>query len=760
MIHKNSFRHFLTAFSLFAGGVFIFFILTAEKAFSREVLKRSPSGLFLDENSTEDDAAKDTPEETWRKEFEKLEEILRTPITVAFQKTPLPEAVRYMNETYGLQILVSKKFLDADGKSPEITLTTENLTLRSTLHWMLRQCGRKATWHFTEKGEIFLTNSSSFNPFNPWQEDPEEEELPPADPFPEEMRETLQKPVTVAFRKTPLPEVVRFLNETYDARLQLGEMPLPEPRTHTSSWDDEDEEETSPDAAEETPIIPEITLSAKDITLRNALFWMLEPWNMAYYEDRGEILLTTREKMESRLFEKSYPLPWEDSADSLQNLFETCTNHKNWDSCGGPGYCRVTPDETHIRVIQNQYVMEECDILYRKVIEKNPIPPTVAEKRLAETLETEVSLDYENITVKEFFADITRRFPISVVLHVLACHDLEYVEETRFTIHIHGVRLRSALKYALQNIPNQYLRFTICREVLLFADGDDLYENLPMTFLPFPDLGFNLMEPEAEPETPEPEPEEGTELPELQWSSENMYPLDEVMTILSIHTDVDCMINGSDWTLVPSAFCKFIITRTDEEVQDIKNILDFLDGAPWPKSVYEEKIERALAQPVNLKYAEPGVTLAEIAADLEKACGISVLVDEAGLDMEGIDAEAKFTLDAANRPLGDALNETLRPAKLGFVILYDSLLITSRERAEESCFTRGYEIPLRENESMEEIEDALEKAVRPGTWEDDRGVYMPGRITTFGDRFFIRQTLEGHMEIEKFLETRKKENAE
>ncbi|MBX3440245.1 MAG: sigma-70 family RNA polymerase sigma factor, partial [Planctomycetaceae bacterium] len=98
------------------------------------------------------------------------------------------------------------------------------------------------------------------------------------------------------------------------------------------------------------------------------------------------------------------------------------------------------------------------------------------------------------------------------------------------------------------------------------------------------------------------------------------------------------------------------------------------------RSAEERRIEQALTEPISLHFND--ATLAEVMESVARQCNLNVVLDDAGLRLEGLTVETPITLNVDGINLRSALNLMLKPLKLGFMIEDDVLKVTTLSKIE------------------------------------------------------------------------------
>jgi RNA polymerase sigma factor (sigma-70 family) len=156
----------------------------------------------------------------------------------------------------------------------------------------------------------------------------------------EMIREALREVVEeVSFNEMPLAGVVAALGKKLDFDLKLDEKSL-------------EEEGLTPDEP--------ITLELKSMSLRNALYHILEPLHLAHEIDHDVLVVRSQStiKGQVRTYDLSVILPDNSTAEQLMQIIERSIEPDSWDAAGGNSTCDVfgsllvvrAPDSIHEQI--------------------------------------------------------------------------------------------------------------------------------------------------------------------------------------------------------------------------------------------------------------------------------------------------------------------------------------------------------------------------------------------------------------------------
>ncbi|WP_435007307.1 sigma-70 family RNA polymerase sigma factor [Tundrisphaera lichenicola] len=182
---------------------------------------------------------------------EQMEIKLLAPVTVDFKETPLEEAIQFLQDYTGLKVDLDPKALAAKGltRKVPVSLSAEEIMLKNALRQILKPLG--LTYRVADESnsiKIGLNLTAS-----------------------ERMEAKLLEPVTVDFNEAPLEEAIQFLQDYTGLNIVLDPKALAIKGL--------------------TPKSP-VSLSAKGITLKSALKYLLQPLGLSYQIEQDLILIT------------------------------------------------------------------------------------------------------------------------------------------------------------------------------------------------------------------------------------------------------------------------------------------------------------------------------------------------------------------------------------------------------------------------------------------------------------------------------------
>lgn len=184
--------------------------------------------------------------------------------------------------------------------------------------------------------------------------------------------------------------------------------------------------------------------------------------------------------------------------------------------------------------------------------------------------------------------------------------------------------------------------------------------------------------------------------------------------------------------------------------------------APTPVSVpteQERQLAEALKKPIELEFVK--LPLAEAIEQFSLKSGVEIRLDQKALADAAIDSSVLITFKTSRpTPLKEALLEMLEDFELTCVIQYESLRVTSREKADGLVTSRVYlvgdlvgnHVAGRPAMSARYLIRVIEDIVLPDTWDANSGVGtmipadMPG-----GPAFLVTNTSDAHEQLAALL---------
>jgi len=268
----------------------------------------------------------------------------------------------------------------------------------------------------------------------------------------------LERDVAVDFQQTPLADVVRRLGESCDVRIELDTEML-----HVVGVDSK------------TPI----SGSAENLTLREALCFLLRGPRLTFVVEEGVLLITPIEEAYQRLTLAIYPVgdlldtgegtEWKlGQLRRLESLVSDCTIPACWDERGGAGDVAAAEFENVTALVVSQTddmhrdiamlldglrraVRQASERSFTDTITCGQRPENVAaEKAIGEALRRQVSWEFHAVPLSDVLSRLRETTGIEVTLDDPALAEADVDLDTPVTLDLKDVRLDAALALALR----------------------------------------------------------------------------------------------------------------------------------------------------------------------------------------------------------------------------------------------------------------------------------------------------------------------
>jgi len=183
------------------------------------------------------------------------------------------------------------------------------------------------------------------------------------------------------------------------------------------------------------------------------------------------------------------------------------------------------------------------------------------------------------------------------------------------------------------------------------------------------------------------------------------------------------------------------------------------------------KIEAALSVVIDMDFFdEPLTGVAEL---ISKEFGFPVVLDENGMDLNGVTPDDTITLKISGVRLRTALDLLFQQKDLTYILQDDVYVITSLEAAGEKLETRVYDVtrfvsgasdnsivartrkPASSDNRVDALEDLIRSIIIPDSWDEYGGTGTMSTLVTPQDRYLltVSQPEEVHYRIKKLFES-------
>ena len=378
-------------------------------------------------------------------------------------------------------------------------------------------------------------------------------------------------------------------------------------------------------------------------------------------------------------------------------------------------------------------------------------PPAAPGSRVAAALDKKVSLAFEEELILEISKKLSKMTGVPLECDEVVLSEAGLGKEVPFTIHVHDVSLRSALRLLLR--PRSMTTVIYPGEVLLITSEEAANARLATRTFAVRDLI----------ETPD-------DLGEIQ---------EDYKTLIDI---ICSTVRPQSWDAVGGAGTitglhgTLAVNQTGEVLEEIPELLTALrkvrqlqEKSPGGSAVRlgvspaqeqaTERFNKILAQPWTLEFKEQ--PLNEAMETIAKNFQFNVQFDDAALKEAGITLDTPVSFDLKDIPLRGVLQRILSPLHLTYFIWDEVLFVTTQSTNCFSEVTRLYpladlvrfsdllEIPDKGTAS-DTLIDSIETIVRSLSWDKAGGrgsikVSVPAKV------FVVFQSPEVHDELESFL---------
>jgi hypothetical protein len=166
------------------------------------------------------------------------------------------------------------------------------------------------------------------------------------------------------------------------------------------------------------------------------------------------------------------------------------------------------------------------------------------------------------------------------------------------------------------------------------------------------------------------------------------------------------------------------------------------------RTAAEQRIHLALARPVLKGWAWNEAPLRDVCERVEQQFGIRCQIDQRALDDSGLDPDTPVTANLFDVSLRSALRQLLGNIDLAFLVKDETLLVTTKEEAEEHLEIVFYPLPTAH--APAEVVDLIQSVVAADTWDSVGGL---GAIRPLlaSSELIISQTSEVHEQVAKLM---------
>jgi len=208
--------------------------------------------------------------------------------------------------------------------------------------------------------------------------------------------------------------------------------------------------------------------------------------------------------------------------------------------------------------------------------------------------------------------------------------------------------------------------------------------------------------------------------------------------------------NNAQGTAKPRATPQFVAQAQPASAQQNPDGLRYRDVGYYSVDELtpsEVRIAGQLQKVIDFNFDE--TPLVEVCDFLKSELKIPIMIDEAALEAEGLDASGDTITSAlAGIQLRNALDLTLKKIDLVALMHKEVLLITTQAAAEEMVVTRIYQSPKSWSLTQANLTEAILTSVAPNSWNEVGG---PGSITSVTKGLVVSNSPRVHDEINKLF---------
>jgi hypothetical protein len=174
-----------------------------------------------------------------------------------------------------------------------------------------------------------------------------------------------------------------------------------------------------------------------------------------------------------------------------------------------------------------------------------------------------------------------------------------------------------------------------------------------------------------------------------------------------------------------------------------------------------EVVLRAISAKLNerIKPTFESIPISEFARKLGEMLELDFILDDKALEDAGISPDEMINLQRVHpTSVKNILKQALNPLELTYVIIYESVVITTTEGG--SPETIGYydlSYILPDNSTIPDLMESIQTSVTPDAWESNSGT---GSMTILGSMLIVRAPRETHEGVEEFLRQISKQSRE
>jgi hypothetical protein len=531
-----------------------------------------------------------------------------------------------------------------------------------------------------------------------------------------------------------------------------------------------------------------VSIDVRNVSLGSALRTVLRDFELTLLIRDEVVWITSPEESEAYLATKLYPvrdlvtldghLPAKFAhlvSDELLELVTTTIAPESWADVGGPGSIELVAnqwalavaqtDDVHARLTQQMQRIRRARKFARTWDGEGPVSPIALEepdteenaKRIRAALASKVDLQFHKKPLAEVAKELSVKHGIAVVVDTRALDDVGIGTDSPITFASSGTSLESALRHMMR--PYE-LAILVQNESLWLTTPEEEESQLVTLVYPVPDLVLHdFGRPSKTDSERDPEVDR---LLKVDFDS-----LIDLLTSVLARDDWD-NVGGPGAVEGLALASSLVVSQTTRIQSRVGQLIEVLradlraakDAAKDPAqtkprlvgTARETALWRVLHQPVRGAPAGQS-TVRELADKLTSALGATLFVDTRAMDDVGLSADARTIYPGPAVPLGDALDQALKPSRLTWTIRDDAIVITTPEEAEREPLVFLYSVRHRlssPDADSEALRAAIVRKYSPKSWEDSGGIGVI-RYWEKSQSFVITQTPQVHRQLAREL---------
>jgi hypothetical protein len=465
-----------------------------------------------------------------------------------------------------------------------------------------------------------------------------------------------------------------------------------------------------------------VTLRVHDLSLRSALQQLLSTYNLTILVANDVLHVTSQLEAGNELVHRLYPVA--DLLDEIANpdplieLIEQSIAVNSWSCVGGAGTVQYFTPRRLLLLYQTEAVHQQIDWLLAALRGGSYICESNADARIFEALRQSVTIDVKQARLDSTVRQLARQVGIDNVFIDRPALEEEGVSlDTPVTFRGHNISLQSALRLMLRPFNIEAIADT---RALRVSSSLQLGNELSVCIYPVadlidtpPDSLIDLIHDSVAPET---------------WDS----------------------VGGAGTVKYFARKRCLVINNTVAMHGEVAALLAQLRGGKTPALVAAERIHSSLRTIYDWDFA--GGTIQELCDRLSVGLNCTAVLDQAGLEEEGVTPLQQIAVTARNQPLDEALTQALQTLGLTYAVQDQALIITSPSSGILNFDAKVYRHPS-SGISMNGVTLAsvIERQVSPGSWCSAGGEGRANYFPTTGHLVIYHDAVH-HRQIQRFLE--------